>query len=96
MAEHFDEFVISCGERFVVVCPDYESPDPVATMLWMSAARLRDAGVAADAITTSGDRTEAIRTALSRGCPGDLVVLLDDPNAAFPVIDGLRPPREQT
>lgn len=96
MAEHFDEFVISCGERFVVVCPDYESPDPVATMLWMSAARLRDAGVAAEAITTSGDRTEAIRTALSRGWPGDLVVLLDDPNAAFPVIDGLRPPREQT
>ena len=96
MAEHFDEFVISCAERFVSVCQDYqnyEGADPVATMLSMSAARLRDAGVPADKITTTGDRTEGIGAALSRGRPGDLVVVLDDPNLAFSVIDGLRCPR---
>lgn len=93
MAAYFDEFVISCGERFVSVCPDYEGPDPVAAMLSMSAARLRDAGVPADMITTTGDRTDGIGAALGRGRTGDLVVLLDDPNAAFPVIDGLRRPR---
>jgi len=78
------------------VCQDYqnyEGADPVATMLSMSAARLRDAGVPADKITTTGDRTEGIGAALSRGRPGDLVVVLDDPNLAFSVIDGLRCPR---
>lgn len=96
MAEHFDEFVISCAHRAVSLCPDYESADPVATMLSLSHARLLDAGVPADMIATTGDRLEGIGAVLGRGVPGDLVVILDDPNLAFPVIDGLRPPREQT
>lgn len=96
MAEHFDEFVISCALRFASVCPDYAGPDPVATMLSMSAARLHVAGVAAEAVTTTGDRMEALSAVLSRGVPGDLVVVLDEPNVAFPVIDELRSLREQT
>ena len=88
MAEHFDEFVISCALRFASVCPDYAGADPVATMLSMSAARLLEAGVPADTITTTGDRLEGISAALARGVPGDLVVILDDPNAAFPSSTG--------
>lgn len=90
IADTFDDIVFGCDPREVARQPEYAGEDPAHTMLARSARLLEGCGVPPDRITTQPDPAEAIRAALRRAQPGDLVVVLAEPYQALPVIDEFR------
>jgi len=86
LAENFDEFVLSCDPKLVGGCPEYAGDDPAAAMVARSRRLLLDTGVSDENITVEADPHTAVRVALDRARPGDLVVLLADHDIAETVV----------
>lgn len=90
LAKTFDVFVLGAYPEEVNPAYAAETADPLAAMLARSAALLNDAGVNPGMVTAVPDPMVAMRTALSLGRPGDLVVLMAAPEEALPVVAALR------
>lgn len=86
LADVFDDFVIGCDPERVVRSVDYAGPDPVSAMLSGVRDELMGNGVPAERIHLEADPRAAIRDVLRRGRPGDLVVVLAEPEDAFAVL----------
>lgn len=87
LVEAFDDVVLSCDAARVLANPEYAGPDPIGTMLSQCRRWLADSGADDDRVTVEADPAAAVRVALERAEPGDLVILLADPYETFPVID---------
>lgn len=90
VAATFDDFVLGSDPKLVGGCVEYAGADPTAAMLSHSRNLLVAAGVDPVRITCEPDRHHAIRRALERARPGDLVVLLADLDEARAVVDRWR------
>ncbi len=84
----FNDVIVGCDPQRVRSSTDYAGDDPVGTMLTSFREFLIAAGTPADQVHTEADPARAIRLAMDRAKPGDLVVLLAEPADAWPVIDG--------
>lgn len=89
LASTFDIFVVGCYPEEVSAEYAADGADPVGAMLDRSVRLLADSGVPDSNLTAVADPLVAIRTALSLGRPGDLVVLLAAPEEVLPVVDAL-------
>ncbi len=90
LASSFDDFVLSCDFVNVDASPDYLADDPAGAMLARYRKALQQQGVDGGRITCEADCETAIRLALDRGRPGDLVVLLAAHGDARPAIEKWR------
>lgn len=90
LAATFEDFVLGCYAEELSEEYALADVDPAAAMTGLSAQLLAAAGVAESRMTTVLDPLEAIRTTLSMGRPGDLVVLMAAPEEALPVAESLR------
>lgn len=87
LARTFDEFVVGCDPERVSRSTDYDGDEPVVTMVENLRRLLVDGGAPDDRVQTEVEPPAAIRLALTRARPGDLVVVLAEPWVAWPVID---------
>ncbi|MBY0442330.1 MAG: hypothetical protein K2Q25_09380, partial [Mycobacteriaceae bacterium] len=90
IAKSFDEFVVGCDPQYLLECPEYSGPDPVAAMLSATRQHLLDHGVDSEAITSIGDPAAVIPAALARARVGDLVVVLAEPHDMLPAAEKFR------
>lgn len=82
----FDELVMACDFEETTGHRAYAGDDPVATMLARTEAALVAAGAAGESISLSPDPVAGLRALVQRAEPGDLVVVLAEPDDAHPFV----------
>ncbi|RFA28554.1 hypothetical protein CAI21_11850 [Alkalilimnicola ehrlichii] len=87
LADTFDTFTLSCSPEVVEDSPEYAGRDPLRNMLGYFESCLIEAGVDPSIIETHIDQQQAIREGLAKGRPGDLVLVLSEPDVALPIIN---------
>lgn len=86
----FDQFVLSARQELVRKSKDWESENPMKTMLDHGCQYLINKGVDQESVQVCENPEDAMRTALAQAQPGDQVIMLVKPWVALNVIDQWR------
>lgn len=87
LAMTFDHIVLGCDPVLVTQTLDYQGPDPVQTMLTAGRDHLHAAGMLPPQVVLEAIPGVALRTAMRLAQPGDVLVMLAEPDIALSVAD---------
>lgn len=89
IAPVFDRVVCSCDRKRVLLNPELQglSLDALPRRLAQS---LQEAGLPAENLVVESDSAKAVEIGLSLAGPGDLLVILEAPDEAWPIIEAVR------